>query len=165
MTVTIRRLDQPREPRWLDLGLGVRVRVRPLDSAMFAAASRMARARIEADRPEWAAARLDGMDEGLWTAGLTTALAKLAILEWTGVEDAGTTAAVTADAVRRLFDEEWVLAQAFHQDYVLAGEQLAAEGNGSAPVPDGSSAAGPTTAGTAKRHRARTAPAGTSPQP
>lgn len=153
MPVTITRLDLPREPVWLDLPLGVRVKVRPLDSALFAAATRMAAECQAESRPDWAGADApQAVVEGIWTAELTTALAELAIMEWEGVQEPDGTATPCEPAeISWLMRAEWIIAQDFHRRYVLQGEALEQEGNGSISVPSGSSATGPNTAGTASR--------------
>lgn len=92
------RLDLPREPYRLDLGSGVTVTVRPLDTAVMAAA----RATVERTLREWREDRerlraiasdpsalpdLDDPDAraGLAEALLIKALARQAIVAWEGV--------------------------------------------------------------------------------
>ncbi|NBC34903.1 MAG: hypothetical protein GVY13_19705 [Alphaproteobacteria bacterium] len=152
MPLTISRIDLPREPYWLDLPLGVRIKVRPLDAALFAAATRMAADTLSETQPGFAQAIAVGesaraVSDGVWAATLTTAVAQLAILDWTGVLDGETDPCLPdPQAIRLVFDRNWMLALEFHRLYVLQAEGLIAEGEGSAPAPNGSSAGAPTTA-------------------
>lgn len=140
------RLDLPRTPYWLDLPYGVRLYVRPADTALDAAARLaaigMVRAAPEADTvsPE---RRL-----GLAKAALAVASAQVAILEWEGVLDAEGTvpAPVTPDTITRLMAVP-VLAEAFVAIWYAPLERLAAEGEGCGAAPAGTTAAAPTIAG------------------
>ena len=71
------KLNLKREPYWLDLVQGVRIKVKPATTALVMAARH-------------AAALIDGKDHaaaGERTATLITELAKAAILAWEGVGD------------------------------------------------------------------------------
>lgn len=80
------KLNLKREPYWLDLAHGVRVKVKPASTALVMAA-RHAASRIEGDSTE---------ASGVRTATLITELAKSSVIEWEGVaEDKGKPAAVS----------------------------------------------------------------------
>ena len=72
------RLNLAREPLWLDLGLGVRVRVEPLTTALMVAARSDPAVR---DLPE-------GTADDAVAVVFAKALAERAILDWEGVGDA-----------------------------------------------------------------------------
>jgi len=140
------RLDLTAEPRWLDLGHGVRLRVAPLTTALMVAARSYAA--LEA-LPETAS------DEA---RALTFAksIARIAVSDWEGVGDAdGTPVLVTPEGIDALL-EVWPIFEAFQATYVANGLLLDAEKNVSAPSPTGTSAGATATARPAKR-RARTA--------
>jgi hypothetical protein len=109
------RLDLKREPYWLDLVPGVRVRVRLCTTAMVMAA------------------RADVLgtsgNAGAITAALLKALAVAAIEDWEGVgyED-GQPATVTPEAVAAVMDI-WPIAEAFERLYLGPAMVLDAEKN------------------------------------
>jgi len=147
------RLDLPREPHWLTLPHGVRVLVRPLDTATDAAA----RAGAAADLRERCqnvppAATKDSWRLGQAKAALARALGQLSILDWSDVVLAdGKPAPVTAENVALLMDIPDI-ATAFLRLIYEPLEGLAAEGNACGAAPDGSTVAAPVTvedAGTA----------------
>lgn len=75
------RLDLPREPFWLDLGMGVCLHLRPCTTALVLAARQAVRdVDIAADPPE--------LVPGMRTAAFLKAMGRLAILGWEGVGDA-----------------------------------------------------------------------------
>ena len=140
------RLNLTAEPRWLDLGHGVRLRVAPLTTALMVAARNDAA--IEA-------LPATGSDEARALA-FAKAIARIAVMDWEGVGDAdGTPVAVTAEGIDALL-EVWPLFEAFQAVYVSKGLLLDAEKNASAPSPTGTSAGATATARPA-RARARTA--------
>ena len=129
-------LDLTNAPFWCDLVPGVRVKLRPLTTAlMVAARSDPAIADLPKDaRTEEAA------------LAMAKALARMAILDWEGVGDAeGAPLAVSPDAIDALLDI-WPIFEAFQSLYVAKGLLLDAEKNGSSPVPSGSSAGATATA-------------------
>jgi hypothetical protein len=140
------KLDLSNEPAWLDLGHGVRVRLRPLTTALMVAAR---------GDPAVQALGEDASDE---ESALTfaKALAKVAILDWEGVGDADSNPIpVSPEAIDALLDL-WPLFEAFQTGYVAKGLLLEQEKNASSPLPTGSSAGARDTATPAKR-LARTA--------
>ena len=143
------RLDLSREPAWLDLGHDVRLKLEPLSTGlMVAARSDPAVEALPEDAPDEARALV-----------FAKAIARRAVLDWEGVEDAdGAPLAVTPEGVDALL-EIWPLFEAFQLGYVAKGLALEQEKNASAPSPSGSTAGASVTATPAKA-RARTAPRG-----
>jgi hypothetical protein len=114
------RLNLSRTPHWLDLGHGVRVKVRPISTAIFSAAS---------SAPEMSALPGEIGVDGRFVA-LCAAIAKVAILEWEKVADEdGNPAEVTPEGVAALMDI-YPLAKAFAEQYVVPGLMVSAEKNG-----------------------------------
>ena len=140
------QLDLSNEPAWLDLGHGVRVKLRPLTTALMVAARNDPAVQ---DLPE------DARDEESALA-FAMALARVAVLEWEGVGDAdGNPIPVSAQAIDALLDL-WPLFEAFQTGYVAKGLLLEQEKNASSPLPTGSSA-GATDIAKPARKLARTA--------
>jgi hypothetical protein len=126
------RLDLKREPYWLDLAPGVRVRVRPCTTALVMAA----RASMIAG----------GEDENARGAALLKALAQAAILDWAGIGDeTGNPIPPSPERIDALLDLYPVF-RAFETGYFLPALALDAEKNACAPAPNGTSAAAPNTA-------------------
>ena len=170
MPLRVSRLDLPQEPYWLDLPFGVRIKVRPLDAALFAAATTLAADTLARTRPDFVRAIEAGnsaqaVSDGVWAATLTTALATLTILDWTGViDDESGPCPPDAAFIEHVFQRNWMIALEFHRLYVLQAEGLVAEGEDCAPAPNGSSVGAPNIAGPAatapsQAPHARTAPA------
>jgi len=108
------RLNLKKEPYWLELGYGVKIKVRPATTALIMAA------RQEASRQEKSESR---------TAALLTHLAKLSILEWEGVgDDKGEETDVTPENIEALMDL-WPIAETFERDYLAPMLLLDAEKN------------------------------------
>jgi hypothetical protein len=113
------RLNLKKEPYWLDLIPGVRVKVAPFTSAIMSAASTSPA--LRALPPE--------TDQDMRFFVLTVEVAKLAILDWDGVGDeAGEPAAVTPEGIAALLDI-YQIARAFGVQYVTRGLLVSAEGN------------------------------------
>lgn len=141
------RLDLSREPGWLDLGHGVRLRVLPLTTALMVASR--SDARVEA-LPESAT------DEERAVV-FAKAIARRAVTDWEGVGDTeGNPVPVSPEGIDSLLDV-WPIFEAFQLAYVAKGLMLEEEKNASAPSPSGTSAGAIATAKRA-RGRARTAP-------
>lgn len=114
------RLDLKRVPFWLDLGHGVRLKVRPCTTALMMA-SRTAAAKVEPGAAENAV--------GVRTAALLSALARFAAIEWEGVgDDDGNPAALTPEGVEALL-ELWPIAEAFERLYLAPALLLESEKN------------------------------------
>ena len=124
------RLDLTAEPRWLDLGYGVRLRLAPLTTALMVAA------RSDAAVETLPATATDE-ERALVFA---KAIARIAVSEWEGVGDAdGNPVPVTPAGIDALL-EVWPIFEAFQAAYVSKGLLLDAEKNSSAPSPIGTSA-------------------------
>ena len=129
------RLDLKREPYWLDLAPGVRVRVRPCTTALVMAA----RASMIAG----------GEDENARGAALLKALAQAAIIDWEGIGDeAGAAIPPSPERIDALLDL-YPAFRAFETAYFLPALVLDKEKNVSAPAPNGTSVAAPNTAAAA----------------
>ena len=140
------RLNLAREPYWLNLCLGVRVRVEPLTTALMVAARSDPSVRI---LPE-------GTSDDEIAVIFGKVLAARAILDWEGVGDTGgTPVAVTPEGIAALLDI-WPIFEKFQMGYVAKALELDAEKNASAPSPIGSTARAKGIARSAKG-RARTA--------
>jgi hypothetical protein len=115
-------LDLPTEPYWVELPRGVRVEIRPVTTAVMAAAQAAAlrEADVEMD-PDLA--------RGLAFALLVKALARHAVTAWEGVGDAaGKPLPLSPEAVERLMDLD-EMASAFWERALLPIRTVAAEGN------------------------------------
>jgi hypothetical protein len=124
------RLNLAREPYWLDLGLGVRVRVEPLTTALMVAA-----------RSDPAVRGLpEGTSDDEIAVIFGKVLADRAILKWEGVGDAdGNPTPVTPEGIAALLDI-WPIFEKFQMGYVAKGLEIELEKNVSAPSPTGSMA-------------------------
>lgn len=123
------RLNLTREVCWLDLALGVRVKVEPLTTAiMVSARSDPAVSAIAPGTPDDAIAVI-----------FAKAIATRAIIDWDGVGDAdGTAIPVSPEAIDALLDL-WPIFETFQTTYVAKGLELDAEKNVSSPSLTGSS--------------------------
>ncbi len=140
-----------REPVWLDLADGVKLKVRPITTPAYA----MIQAQADKVYEDWAEHRAtsEGLDpqdpsvrRGLMRALMIKGLALYAVTEWEGVEGP-----VTDESMAAFIDENPLLAALFYYRYLTPLEKGAAEGNASGPAPHGTSAAGPDTAGGAAK--------------
>ena len=141
------RLDLPREPHWLDLPHGVRLLVRPLDTATDAAARAAAVADLrERGKDVPPAAAKESWRMGQTKDALARALGQLTILDWSGVLLAdGSPAPITAESVALLMAIPKI-ATAFLRLIYAPLDRLASEGEGCGAVRDGTSPAAPVTA-------------------
>ena len=140
-------LDLTNAPRWLDLLPGVRLKLRPLTTALMVSAR--ADPAVEALPPEAATEEL--------ALAMAKAVARRAVLDWEGVGDAnGNPVGVTPEGIDALL-EIWPAFEAFQGAYVAKGLLLEQEKNASSPSPTGPTAGAKTTARRA-RGRAPTAP-------
>ena len=122
-------LDLPAEPYWLDLPRGVRVEIRPVTTAVMAAAQAGSARRLGALRA--ASEDLDpDMARGLAFAFLVKALARHAVTAWEGVGDAACKPLpLSPEAVERLMDMD-EMAAAFWDRATGPVAAVALEGNG-----------------------------------
>ncbi len=134
-------LDLSNEPRWHDLAPGVRVRLRPLTTALMVATR---------SDPEVEAVQDTTSDE---TRALifAKALARRAVLDWEGVGDAeGKAIDPSSEAIDALLDI-WPNFEAFQLVYVSKALLLEQEKNVSAPSPSGPSVGATATARPARK--------------
>jgi hypothetical protein len=142
-------LDLTNAPRWLDLLPGVRLRLRPLTTALMVSAR--ADPALEALPPEATTEEL--------ALAMAKAVARRAVLDWEGVGDAeGNPVGVTPEGIDALL-EIWPAFEAFQAAYVAKGLLLEQEKNASSPSPSGPTAEAKATA-TPARGNARTARSG-----
>jgi hypothetical protein len=125
------------EPRWVELPHGVRVFMKPVTTAVELAAQTAVKRRLEALDE---ALREDAsLMRGLGFAWLCEELARYAVTEWEGVQDAaGAAVPCTPEALARLM-EVGPIANAFFVQAMKPAADVAAEGNASGPVPRGTS--------------------------
>ena len=129
-------LDLTNAPFWCDLVPGVRVKLRPLTTALMVAARSDP---AITDLPKEARTEEAAL-------AMAKALARSAILEWEGIGDAeGAPLAVSPEAIDALLDI-WPIFEAFQTVYVAKGLLLDAEKNASSPLPSGPSAGATATA-------------------
>lgn len=157
------KLNLEKEPYWLELPAQVRLKVKPLTTAVMNVAQHQSIQEMltlqqerTAQMEAGANARdLPNLEDNTVRASyiklvLAKALGRLAIIEWEGVmlPDGKTLAEITDESIAQLMDI-WFIADAFYSKYTAALDRLESEGNASGPVANGTSAAGPDTAGTA----------------
>jgi hypothetical protein len=129
-------LDLTNAPQWRDLIPGVRLKLRPLTTAL------MVSARGDpaiGDMPEGAATEEAAL-------AMAKALARRAILEWEGIGDADSNPIAPSPAAIEALLDRWPAFEAFQTRYVARALLLDAEKNGSAPLPSGTSAGATATA-------------------
>lgn len=140
------RLNLSREPEWLELVSGVRVKVAPATSAVMTAVRQdpvLVALRKEAAGPEGVALEVEPAELAVLFAKL---VAQRVILEWEGVEDDdGNPAPVTAENVAALLDQ-YLCFEAWQVNFMARWLGLESEKNGSAPLPTGTSAGAEPTA-------------------
>ena len=121
-------LDLPAAPYWLALPHGVRVEIRPVTTAVMAAAQAASSRRLSALRA--AEPELDpDMARGLAFAYLVKALARHAILAWEGIGDtSGKPLPLSPESIERLMDLDDIAA-AFWDRATSPVVAVAAEGN------------------------------------
>ncbi len=139
------RLDLSDDPRWLDLGRGVRLQVRPLTTPVYNLIQARAlelMGQLEDDGELGLDAANRTIREALYRSLITKGLALYAILAWEGIGDGDGVAAVTPATIESFIDGQPVLAHLFHHAYLEPFTLLDAEKNASTPAPAGTGAAG-----------------------
>jgi hypothetical protein len=122
-------LDLPTEPYWIDMPRGVRLEIRPVTTAVMAAAQAGSARRLGVARASEADLDPD-MARGLAFAFLVKALARHAVTDWDGVGDiAGKVLPLSPEAVERLMDME-EMASAFWERATAPVASVVTEGNG-----------------------------------
>jgi hypothetical protein len=132
------RLKLTQEAQWLDLGHGVEILVVPMTTALMMAARKEAQGLIAQ------AVGVDGSDaEGgsdEIALAMARAVARVAIRDWKGVgDDNGFSIPLSPEGIDALLDL-WPIFEAFQTRYVARALILEQEKNGSAPLPNGTSA-------------------------
>lgn len=152
------RLNISREPRWIDIpGFDIKLHVRPLSSAIVAAARERAR-RIVGELAEHATAvhtaggvvaELPDLSDpdaryGLIYLEFTVALAAYSVIDWQGVFDrsGADKAKIGEQAIRDLMSI-YPIGERFRDAYLETSTLIEAEKNVSGPAPNGTTAAGP----------------------
>ena len=176
------KLKFKNEPYWLDLGMGVRVKVKPCTSSVFYEAKAYMNSKVADMAKRIKDVRENGAkDENLLDLEditkreafadqqLILGLALAGIIEWDGILEADTDekAPLTPVKIEELFTNFWSIAEIFRQQYCGIQEILEAEKNAYTPEQDGTSAPGETTAKDAasKKSTAPSTDADTSKQP
>jgi hypothetical protein len=122
------RLNLTAEPRWYDLGHGVRVECLPLTSGIVAAAN----------ASDVVKALPLGVDPDVRWQVFVKAVAMLCITAWEGVGDAdGNALEVTPERVS-VFMDLFAMSSAFAVQFVTPALLMAEEKKASAPLPNGS---------------------------
>jgi hypothetical protein len=149
------KLGIPKEPRWLDLGHGVRVFVRPCTTPVYNAAVQEAAAVFRdlldaRNTVQEAGAQVVAIPDLATEAGrqahrnflFAKCLARAAILDWEGVlGDDGEPVAVSHAAIDELMTFH-TMAETFVTTYARPTLDRIVEGNGSAPSLSGTSGEG-----------------------
>lgn len=154
------KLKIQKEPYWLEIGYGVKVKVRPCTSAVFYEAkaymnSKLAElAKIYKSNKDIGISDENAEDienpvkrEALADKYLLIGLGIAGILEWDSVweADEDKPAPLTENKIEELFANFWVVAENFRNQYCGLREVLEAEKNVSLPAQNGTSAMGEAT--------------------
>ncbi len=146
------KLNLKTEPYWIDLPGTVRVKVKPVNTAIMSAAQASASTNYNkmVDRGETDVTN-DALRKGLSESLLVKALGKFAILEWENVFKANgdAPAEVNDINIEQLLDI-WVIADEFLKTYISQMSLIVTEGNVFAPAVNGTLEAVPATVTSAK---------------
>ena len=160
------KLNIQTECYWLDLGLGVRVKVRPCTSPIFYAARAFMNKRLtdigeEYRKRKEIGASLDDLPdvenpeirEALAEEYLARGLARSAIVDWEGVleADGNDPAPVTPEKIDELMTGFWSIAATFSQQYTGVRELIDAEKKDLSAALNGTSATAQNIAKTAPK--------------
>lgn len=176
------RLKINKEPYWLELGYGVKVKVKPCTSAVFYEAKAYMNSKLAELAKVYQANKAAGITndtaadienpvkrEAMADKFLLIGLGIAGILEWDGVMEADVdkVALLTESKIDELFSNFWAVAENFRHQYCGLQEVLAAEKNASTPAPNGTLETGEITATVAEKPKApaRFASADTQKQP
>lgn len=165
------KLNIQTEPYWLELGLGVRVKVRPCTSPIFYAARAFMNKRLTEIGEEYRKRKEIGVSvddlpqvdnveirEALAEEYLARGLARAAIVDWEGIleADGDNIAPVTPEKIDELMTGFWSIAASFSQQYTGVRELIDAEKKDLSVGPSGTSGTALNTANPAPKS-ARTA--------
>lgn len=146
------KLKIQKEPYWLDLGMGVRVKVRPCTSSVFYEAKAFMNSKVAEVAERLKDVRENGVQdkdlpdlenqtkrEAFADQQLILGLALAGIIEWEGILEAETDekAPLIPTKIEELFTNFWSIAETFRQQYCGIQEILEAEKNVSTPEPSG----------------------------
>ena len=176
------KLKFKNEPYWLELGMGVRVKVKPCTSSVFYEAKAFMNSKVADVAARVKDTRENGIKdntlpdledqtkrEAFADQQLILGLALAGIIEWDGILEAETDekAPLTPTKIEELFTNFWSIAETFRQQYCGIQEILEAEKNVSSPELSGTSAPGVATAKDAasKKSTAPSTDVDTSKQP
>ncbi len=159
------KLNIQTEAYWLELGLGVKVKVRPCTSPIFYAARAFMNKRLTElgeeyrKRKEIGASVEDLPDvenveirEALAEEYLARGLARAAIVDWEGIleSDGDEKAPVTPEKIDELMTGFWSIAASFSQQYTGVRELIEAEKKDLSAAPNGTSETAQDTVKTAR---------------
>ena len=160
------KLKIQKEPYWLELGYGVKVKVKPCTSAVFYEAKSYMNSKLAELAKTYKANKEAGIEDGtaediensvkreaLADRFLLIGLGIAGILEWDGVMEADEdkSAPLTENKIDELFSNFWAVAENFRSQYCSLREVLEAEKNVSTPAPNGISVMGEATAENAEK--------------
>lgn len=146
------RLKISKDPYWLDLGYGVKVKVKPCTSAVFYEAKAFMNSKLSDLAKIYKANKEAGVHddtlpdienpikrEALADKFLLIGLGVAGILEWSGVLEAeeDKPATLTEAKIDELFSNFWAVAESFRNQYCGIQELLDSEKNASSPAPSG----------------------------
>ena len=149
------------EPYWLELGSGVKVKVKPCTSAVFYEAKAYMNAKVADMAKRYKDAKDKGMlddtlpdledgkkREAFADQNLILGLALAGIVEWDGILEAESDdkAPLTPAKIEELFTNFWIIAENFRSQYCGIQEMLNAEKNVSTSEPNGTLVQGEATA-------------------
>ena len=153
------RLKIQTDPYWLELGYGVKVKVKPCTSTVFYEAKAYMNSKLAELAKEYKANKNAGLEvsedienpvkrEALADKFLLIGLGVAGILEWNGVMEADEDkpAPLTESKIDELFSNFWAVAENFRHQYCGLQEILAAEKNAFTPEPNGTLETGETIA-------------------
>lgn len=144
------RLKIQKEPYWLELGYGVKVKVKPCTSAVFYEAKAYMNSKLAELANVYKASKAAGVPvsedienpikrEALADKYLLIGLGIAGILEWDSVmeADVNTPAPLTEAKIDELFSNFWAVAENFRNQYCGLREILESEKNAFTPEPNG----------------------------
>ena len=153
------KLKINKEPYWLDIGYGVKVKVKPCTSAVFYEAKAYMNTKLAELAKEYKANKDAGLAvsedienpvkrEALADKFLLIGLGIAGILEWQGIQEADSEkdAPLIETKIDELFSNFWVVAENFRNQYCGLRELLDAEKNDFTPEQNGILATGEVTA-------------------
>ena len=151
------KLKIQKEPYWLELGYGVKVKVKPCTSAVFYEAKAYMNSKLAELAKTYKSNKEAGIEDGtaediensvkreaLADRFLLIGLGIAGILEWDGVMEADEdkSAPLTEKKIDELLSNCWTEAENLCNQYCGLREVLEAEKNVSTPAPDGTLAMG-----------------------